>query len=111
MSKKLLDLAVDAKNFGALRVIDGIHFEICQGEVVSLVGPSGCGKSTLLRIVAGLDTEYVGQVLVNGVKPQLHARDVGFIFQEPRLLPWLTVAENIGFDAGRGGGKHPRVRE
>jgi sulfonate transport system ATP-binding protein len=111
MSVKLLDLAIDAKNFGALRVIDGIHFEVRHGEVVSLVGPSGCGKSTLLRIVAGLDTAYSGQVLVNGTKPQLHARDVGFIFQEPRLLPWLSVADNVGFDCGRGGGKHPRVRE
>jgi sulfonate transport system ATP-binding protein len=41
----------------------------------------------------------------------LHSRDVGFIFQEPRLLPWLTVADNVGFDLGRGGGKHPRVQE
>jgi sulfonate transport system ATP-binding protein len=111
MSEKLLDLWVDAKNFGALRVIDGIHFDVRRGEVVSLVGPSGCGKSTLLRIVAGLDTAYTGKVLVKGEKPQLHTRDVGFIFQEPRLLPWLTVAENVGFDAGRGGGKHPRVGE
>jgi sulfonate transport system ATP-binding protein len=79
--------------------------------VVSLVGPSGCGKSTLLRIVAGLDTLYSGKVRVNGQSPQLHSRDVGFIFQEPRLLPWLSVAENVGFDLGRGGGKHPRVRE
>lgn len=111
MSKKLLDLAVDAKNFGHLRVIDHVHFEVRAGEIVSLVGPSGCGKSTLLRIVAGLDGAYTGKVLVNGDKPQLHSRDVGFIFQEPRLLPWLSVADNVGFDLGRGGGKHPRVHE
>ena len=111
MSKKLLDLAVDAKNFAHLRVIDRVRFEVRAGEIVSLVGPSGCGKSTLLRIVAGLDCAYTGRVLVNGQKPQLHSRDVGFIFQEPRLLPWLSVADNVGFDLGRGGGKHPRVHE
>lgn len=111
MSKTLLDLTVEAKSFGTLQVIDSIHFEVRRGEVVSLVGPSGCGKSTLLRIVAGLDTEYTGQVLVKGAQPRLHSRDVGFIFQEPRLLPWLTVAENVGFDLGRSGGLHPRVRE
>lgn len=111
MSKKLLDLAVDAKFFGALRVIDRVQFAVRPGEIVSLVGPSGCGKSTLLRIVAGLDADYTGEVLINGAKPQLHSRDVGFIFQEPRLLPWLTVADNVGFDLGRGGGKHPHVHE
>jgi sulfonate transport system ATP-binding protein len=111
MPEPLLDLAVVAKDFGAHRVIDHVHFKVQRGEVVSLVGPSGCGKSTLLRIVAGLDTQYTGDVLVSGKKPHLHSRDVGFIFQEPRLLPWLTVAENVGFDVGRGGGKHPRVHE
>lgn len=111
MSEKLLELAVQAKDFQAHRVIDGVEFAVGQGEVVSLVGPSGCGKSTLLRIVAGLDTDYRGDVRIKGEKPHLHSRDVGFIFQEPRLLPWLSVAENVGFDLGRGGGRHPRVRE
>lgn len=111
MSEPLLDLAVAAKDFGAQRVIDHVRFTVRRGEVVSLVGPSGCGKSTLLRIVAGLDAQYTGDVRVSGEKPHLHSRDVGFIFQEPRLLPWLTVAENVGFDLGRGGGRHPRVRE
>ncbi len=111
MSTKLLNLAVEAKNFGPLRVIKGVHFDVRSGEIVSLVGPSGCGKSTLLRIVAGLDGDYSGKVFVNGDKPRLHSRDVGFIFQEPRLLPWLKVADNVGFDLGRGGGKHPRVHE
>jgi sulfonate transport system ATP-binding protein len=76
-----------------------------------LVGPSGCGKSTLLRIIAGLDVDYLGAVAINGERPHLHSRDVGFIFQEPRLLPWLSVAENVGFDLGPGGARHPRVGE
>jgi sulfonate transport system ATP-binding protein len=111
MSTNLLNLAVKAKSFGPLRVIDRVDFDVRRGEIVSLVGPSGCGKSTLLRIVAGLDADYTGAVQVKGQKPQLHSRDVGFIFQESRLLPWLTVGDNVGFDLGRGGGRHPRVKE
>lgn len=111
MHKNLLELAVEAKDFHTHRVIDNAAFSIESGQVVSLVGPSGCGKSTLLRIVAGLDTDYRGTVSINGAAPRLHSRDVGFIFQEPRLLPWLTVAENVGFDLGRGGSKHPRVKQ
>jgi sulfonate transport system ATP-binding protein len=111
MTTPLLDLAVLAKTFGTQRVIDHVAFQVKAGEVVSLVGPSGCGKSTLLRIIAGLDTQYAGQVRIHGEAPQLHSRHVGFVFQEPRLLPWLTVAENVGFDLGRAGAKHPRVQE
>lgn len=111
MTAPLLDLAVMAKTFGTQRVIDHVAFEVKAGEVVSLVGPSGCGKSTLLRIIAGLDTQYAGQVRIHGDAPQLHSRHVGFVFQEPRLLPWLTVAENVGFELGRAGAKHPRVLE
>jgi sulfonate transport system ATP-binding protein len=111
MSNPLLELAIKAKNFQSHRVIDNVSFHVGQGEVVSLVGPSGCGKSTLLRIIAGLDSDYHGDVRVNGEMPQLHSRDVGFIFQEPRLLPWLTVAENVGFELGNAGAKHPRVKE
>ena len=111
MSQQLLELAVKAKDFQSHRVIDDVRFSVGNGEIVSLVGPSGCGKSTLLRIIAGLDSDYQGDVSILGEKPHLHSRGVGFIFQEPRLLPWLTVAENVGFDLGRGGGKHPRVRE
>jgi sulfonate transport system ATP-binding protein len=111
MPQQLLELAVEAKDFKTHRVIDHVQFVIKAGQIVSLVGPSGCGKSTLLRIIAGLDGDYQGEVRIKGEAPQLHSRDVGFIFQEPRLLPWLTVAENVGFDLGKAGGKHPRVRE
>ena len=111
MSQPLLQLQVEEKRFRTHRVIDRVALDIRAGETVSLVGPSGCGKSTLLRIVAGLETDYAGRVLVKGAAPQLHSPDVGFIFQEPRLLPWLSVADNVGFDAGRHGGRHPRVRE
>jgi sulfonate transport system ATP-binding protein len=111
MANEILELEVREKFFQNHRVLDDVRFNIEPGQIVSLVGPSGCGKSTLLRIVAGLDTDYVGKVCIKGEAPRLHSRNVGFIFQEPRLLPWLTVAENVGFDLGRKGRNHPYVAE
>jgi ABC-type sugar transport system ATPase subunit len=111
MSHNLLDLAVAAKDFQALRVIQNVRFGIDSGEVVSLVGPSGCGKSTLLRIIAGLDTSTAVRFASRAKPPHLHSREVGLIFQEPRLLPWLTVAENVAFELGRKGRHHPYVTQ
>jgi NitT/TauT family transport system ATP-binding protein len=70
-------------------VIAGVSFALDAGEVGVLVGPSGCGKSTMLRILAGLDHDFHGRV-----SRPVGAR-VGFVFQEPRLLPWRSVEENV----------------
>lgn len=66
-----------------------------QGEIVSVVGTSGCGKSTLLRIVAGLDKASTGAVKLEGRVITAPAPEIGVVFQEPRLMPWLTVRENV----------------
>jgi sulfonate transport system ATP-binding protein len=71
--------------------------EIRQGEVLALVGGSGCGKTTLLRLLCGLENASHGQVMLLGEAIVAPHPDIGIIFQEPRLLPWLSVAENIGF--------------
>lgn len=77
--------------------LKNINLNIKRGEFVSIIGSSGCGKSTLLRIIAGLETEYDGSITMND-KPILSpSRDRGVIFQDHRLLPWLTVSENIEF--------------
>lgn len=77
--------------------LKNINLSIKRGEFVSIIGSSGCGKSTLLRIIAGLETEYDGSITMND-KPILSpSRDRGVIFQDHRLLPWLTVSENIEF--------------
>lgn len=77
--------------------LEGITLKIKPGEIVTLVGTSGCGKSTLLRIVAGLDFPTLGGVLIdNELITEPHPK-VGLVFQEPRLMPWLTVQENIQF--------------
>lgn len=77
--------------------LDNINLSVGPGEIVAIVGGSGCGKSTMLRAISGLDTPSQGSVLLDGEKvTQPHAK-IGMIFQEPRLLPWLTVAQNVGF--------------
>ncbi len=77
--------------------LENINLEIEEGNFVSIIGGSGCGKSTLLRIIGGLDNEYEGEVIVDGKRVEKPSRDKGFIFQDHRLLPWLTVKENIRF--------------
>src|SRR3981189_32223 len=75
------------------------HFsaEIRLGEIVAIIGGSGCGKSTLLRAVAGLDRATSGTVTLGDIAISAPHEKIGIIFQEPRLLPWLSVADNIGF--------------
>lgn len=72
----------------------GLSLEVAAGEFVVLVGPSGCGKTTFLNIVAGLDREFAGDVQL-APRPDGRPARVGYVFQEPRLLPWRTVSENI----------------
>jgi NitT/TauT family transport system ATP-binding protein len=79
-----------------LEVIRDLSFELAGGTFTSILGPSGCGKSTLLNLIAGLDDETGGRVLIGG-KPIRENRNlnIGFVFQEPRLLNWRTVRKNI----------------
>ena len=98
----LLDVRVHHKAYGGRNVLRHVHLRMNAGEVLSLVGASGCGKSTLLRIAAGLDRDFEGQVLLDGTALRGPAsRDIGYVFQEPRLFPWLSVERNVGFDADR----------
>jgi NitT/TauT family transport system ATP-binding protein len=76
-------------------VIDGIDLTAAPGDFISLIGPSGCGKSTLLRLIAGLSPLTGGSLTVDGRTPEDAAAELAFVFQEPTLLPWLTVAHNI----------------
>lgn len=95
----LLDIKVRNKSFADRTVLQDVTLQIHSGEIVSLVGKSGCGKSTLLRLIAGLDTQFNGEISLDGKSLNGISQDIGLIFQEPRLLPWLTVAENVGFNS------------
>ena len=89
-------------------VIDDISLEIKQGEFLTIIGPSGCGKSTLLKIIAGLDTDYVGKVHIENRRIVEPGINQGFIFQEHRLFPWLTVEQNIAADLNL---QDPKVKQ
>ncbi len=76
--------------------MEGVSFDVERGEFVTFLGPSGCGKSTLLRLVSGLSAATNGSVRVNGMTPDNARELVSFIFQDPTLMPWRTVEENVG---------------
>jgi sulfonate transport system ATP-binding protein len=80
-----------------VRALDGVSLEVALGEIVVVVGGSGCGKSTLLRAVSGLDRPTQGTVTLDGASITAPHEKIGIIFQEPRLLPWLSVRDNVGF--------------
>lgn len=93
---------IHEKRLGERTILRNTQLVIAQGETVSLVGPSGCGKSTLLRLVAGLDQDFRGSIgplpaAAGSVNHAASLPSIGMVFQEPRLLPWLTVADNVGF--------------
>jgi sulfonate transport system ATP-binding protein len=81
----------------SVRALDGVTISVDPGEIVAVVGGSGCGKSTLLRAIGGLDRPSQGRVVLDGITITAPQEKIGIIFQEPRLLPWLTVAQNVGF--------------
>jgi ABC-type nitrate/sulfonate/bicarbonate transport system ATPase subunit len=83
---------VDGRKVEAL---SGIDLALRPGQFTALVGASGCGKSTLLRLIAGLDVPDAGQILLDGTPINGPSRQCGLIFQDHRLLPWLSVAQNI----------------
>ncbi|MBV7407720.1 ABC transporter ATP-binding protein [Maritimibacter sp. DP1N21-5] len=87
-------LDIERKAFGGDLLMDGLHLFVREGEVVAIVGPSGVGKSTILRMIAGLDTDYEGMLRIGG-KPAAEAPVPGFVFQDPRLLPWATSTQNL----------------
>ncbi|MEM5639577.1 ABC transporter ATP-binding protein [Bacillus toyonensis] len=87
-----------AKAVGSVQVLENINFQLEKGDFVTIIGPSGCGKSTLLKIVAGLDNDFEGEVAIDGERIVKPSKKQGFIFQEHRLFPWLTVEENIAAD-------------
>jgi NitT/TauT family transport system ATP-binding protein len=80
-----------------LRVLDNVSFEVAHQTFSSILGPSGCGKSTILNLIAGVDRHTTGQISINGIPVGRHADRprIGFVFQQPRLLNWRTVTENV----------------
>lgn len=97
------------KRFDAGPVLAELNLTIEPGEFLSIVGKSGCGKSTLLRVMTGLDTPSEGQVLVDGRPPADAGANIRLMFQEPRLLPWASVAANVALGLPKGAGSPDAV--
>ena len=83
------------KGKSQIKVLHDINVRVNQGEFVTIIGPSGCGKSTLLKLLAGLDNDFTGSIKINNQESTGPSIKKGFIFQEHRLFPWLTVEKNI----------------
>ncbi len=83
-----------------VHALTGVSLEVELGEIVAVIGGSGSGKSTLLRAISGLDPPTEGAVMLDGERIRAPHEKIGIIFQEPRLLPWLTVSGNVGFGLG-----------
>ncbi|HJY19531.1 MAG TPA: ABC transporter ATP-binding protein, partial [Xanthobacteraceae bacterium] len=83
-----------------VHALGGVSLDVALGEIVAVIGGSGCGKSTLLRAIGGLDPASEGSIVLDGEHITAPHEKIGIIFQEPRLLPWLKVAENVGFGLG-----------
>ncbi|MDW5298617.1 MAG: ATP-binding cassette domain-containing protein, partial [Sedimentibacter sp.] len=82
------------KSFGDVKVLENIKFEIEEKKIICLVGPSGCGKSTILNLLSGRYTADSGEIL------NVAEKNISYIFQKPRLIPWLTLEKNMDFVLG-----------
>lgn len=78
-----------------VKALGPLDLDVGKGEFISLLGPSGCGKSTALRIIAGLSAPTSGEVRVAGYAAARAGQSIGFVFQEPTLMPWATVHDNV----------------
>ncbi|WP_428911421.1 ABC transporter ATP-binding protein [Niallia sp. Krafla_26] len=96
------------KQHSQIKVLHDIHVEVNKGELVTIIGPSGCGKSTLLKLLAGLDDDFAGSIKINNHESTGPSIKKGFVFQEHRLFPWLTVEKNIAADLSL---NDPQVRK
>ncbi len=110
-----LDIEIAEKSYpargdaGPRRVLEGLQLGVPRGEFLCILGPSGCGKTTLLNLIAGLDKDFEGQVAWSG--PTVAAPRIGYVFQEPRLLPWLTVIQNVELVLAEAGESDPAFLE
>jgi ABC-type nitrate/sulfonate/bicarbonate transport system ATPase subunit len=98
-----------------LPVLRDVSFSVAAGAFLSIVGASGCGKSTLLRLIVGLDADYRGDILLDGRSINGTSLARGIVFQDHRLLPWLTLEQNVGLALANlpwlTAEKHESVRE
>ena len=104
-----LEARIESKRFPAVgdappkQVVQGFELDVPENGFVALFGPSGCGKTTILNLLAGLDQDFEGDII------RREADRTAYVFQEPRLLPWLTVEDNLKLVLGDHGGADPLI--
>jgi NitT/TauT family transport system ATP-binding protein len=92
----IVELADVEKRYGdGPLILDRVSFRAERGDFITLIGPSGCGKSTILKLISGLNPASAGRIVVDGQDPKGAVEKLAFVFQEPTLLPWHTVARNV----------------
>jgi len=113
MRKPLVSLNEISKHFGTDRlVLDKINLDIYRDEFIAIIGPSGCGKSTILKLIANLITPSSGEIKIGGGAPESSSEKLGYVFQEPNLLPWATAVDNIALPLklAKSAPKHEQVK-
>ena len=110
----MADIVIDGirKAFGPVVALEKVELRIADGEFLALLGPSGCGKTTLLRIIAGLETQTEGRVLIGGrdvtnLPPR--ARGLGMVFQNYAVFPHMSVRDNVSFGLRMTGADKSRI--
>ena len=86
--EKLVEFNNISKSFDGLEVLKGLSFSVSQNDIIGILGPSGVGKSTILKLIAGIISQTSGELINN-------AKRIGYVFQEPRLLPWKNALDNV----------------
>ncbi|MBL8312848.1 MAG: ABC transporter ATP-binding protein [Rubrivivax sp.] len=97
MPSSILSVRGVERRFDRTLALQATDLEVAENDFITILGPSGCGKSTLLRIVAGLDRQTAGEVLLDGRRIEGPGADRGMVFQSYTLFPWLTVLDNVCF--------------
>jgi ABC-type nitrate/sulfonate/bicarbonate transport system ATPase subunit len=96
-SKPILTVRGVERRFDKTLALQATDLDVAENDFITILGPSGCGKSTLLRIVAGLDRQTAGDVMLEGQRIDGPGADRGMVFQSYTLFPWLTVRDNVCF--------------
>ncbi len=86
--EKLIEFKNINKSFDDLEVLKDLSFSVTKNDIIGILGPSGVGKSTILKLIAGVIEQSTGELIIN-------AKKIGYVFQEPRLLPWKTALDNV----------------
>ncbi|MEY3251414.1 MAG: hypothetical protein RL227_387 [Pseudomonadota bacterium] len=101
--KPILRIRGVERRFDTTLALQATDLDVAENDFITILGPSGCGKSTLLRIVAGLDRQTAGEVLLDGRRIEGPGADRGMVFQSYTLFPWLNVLDNVCFGLGERG--------